>query len=189
MTKRFWAGVMLFSLLMMATSGWYLISALKEKSTQTVSLKKIIKEPIPQTTEEKPPFPTESSPLPDQLEAGATSQNAVTKSTATLAKKSSEPEKPASIKPKVKPRMQKRNILFSLYSSRAKKVHLIGDFTHWKRRPLKKKSPKLWTTTVKLKPGIYKYLYVVDGRRTKDPNKKEVKNGKSVLRVKPITKK
>ena len=168
---------MLFSLLMMATSGWYLISALKEKSTQTVQLKKIDKEPAPQTSEEKPPFPTESSPLQDPLTEGTTTQAEIVKSTASAAEKSME----------AKPRPKKRNILFKLYSSRAKKVHIIGDFTNWKRRPLKKESPKTWTTSVRIKPGSYKYLYVVDGRRTKDPNNKKVQNGKSVLKVKPFT--
>jgi len=80
-----------------------------------------------------------------------------------------------------------RNILFSVHSSVAKDVYIIGDFTKWFREPLTKKKGNLWTLAKKLTPGTYEYLYVVDGRRVKDPNNKKVSNGgKSLITVKPI---
>lgn len=78
-----------------------------------------------------------------------------------------------------------RNILFRIPKPSAKSVFIIGDFNDWKRQPLEKKG-KTWEITFALKPGAYEYMYVIDDKRVKDPNNKIVKDGKSVINVKPL---
>jgi len=50
-------------------------------------------------------------------------------------------------------------------------VQLVGDFTHWKGRPinLKKDKSGVWTTKVNLAPGTYHYRFLVDGEWRDDP--------------------
>ena len=101
------------------------------------------------------------------------------------APKASEPEpvEPEEVKP-VAP--VPRNILFLFPKPSAKSVFIIGDFNDWKRGPMKKQ-PKGWEVTIPLEPGAYKYMFVVDGKRVKDPNNKNVDDGKSVITVKPLS--
>ena len=47
-----------------------------------------------------------------------------------------------------------------------------GDFNNWdtQSHPLQKKEEGIWTTTIKLKPGRYEYMFVVNGQEWKtDP--------------------
>jgi 1,4-alpha-glucan branching enzyme len=45
-------------------------------------------------------------------------------------------------------------------------VHLVGDFTDWQGRPMKRGKDGAWTTTVDLEPGrSYEFRYLVDGER------------------------
>lgn len=44
----------------------------------------------------------------------------------------------------------------------AKQVEVVGDFTNWK--PVKLKNQKgCWRTKFYLKPGTYRYIYIIDG--------------------------
>ena len=80
-----------------------------------------------------------------------------------------------------------RNILFS-YHGAGKNVAIVGDFNNWFREPLRKKKDNVWRTSVKLRPGTYKYMFVVDDKRVRDPNNKSVSDGgRSVLTVKPAS--
>ncbi|MBP5429700.1 MAG: hypothetical protein J6Y25_02260 [Elusimicrobiaceae bacterium] len=63
----------------------------------------------------------------------------------------------------------------------AKSVSIVSGFTNRKAQPLKKIGD-LWETTLSIAPGTYKFLYVVDGKNTLDPNADE-KDGRSVLIV------
>jgi len=60
---------------------------------------------------------------------------------------------------------------FRLVNPDAQRVLLVGDFTGWQERaiPMKKGTNGLWTTTVKLAPGTYNYLFIVDGQWCVDP--------------------
>lgn len=159
MSRRFWGGVALFSLLMTAASGAYLYFTLLDKESVSVAL-----QPTPPSQQEPiaPPPSGEAEPNPPEpAEAG--------------------PAQPAA-EPQTE-QIQTRNILFTFFSSSAKDVYLIGDFNQWYREPMTKKDAKTWTASVELEPGTYEYLYVVDGRRTRDPYVKEVHNGNSVLTV------
>lgn len=45
-------------------------------------------------------------------------------------------------------------------------VHLVGDFTDWQRRPMKRRDDGTWTTTVNLEPErSYEFRYLVDEER------------------------
>lgn len=169
MTKGYWAGVMVFSLLLTVASGAYLTLAMKDKATLNVPLQKVppVKKTVPDKIGNKPL--TSATTIQEPLSGSTVATSTGTKSAKKIKKTTM------------------RNILFTLYSSSAKKVHIIGDFNEWNRQPLKKKSKKVWTISQKLKPGTYEYLYVVNGKRTKDPNNKKVSpKGNSVLTVKPL---
>lgn len=63
----------------------------------------------------------------------------------------------------------------------AETVAIVSGFTNRKPQALKKVGD-YWETTLSIAPGTYKFLYVVDGKNTLDPNAQE-KDGRSVLIV------
>jgi len=93
--------------------------------------------------------------------------------------------------PKVEmPKEPLRNIRFTLFSSAAKKPAIVGDFNKWYRQAMKKGKGNTWLADVSLKPGSYEYMFIVQGKKIRDPyNKKTSKDGNSVITVKPLNKK
>lgn len=80
---------------------------------------------------------------------------------------------------------EKRRILFTYRSSTAKKVFILGEFNNWFRKPMAKKD-KVFSVTLELAPGTYKYKFAVDEKRVRDPNNKLVSSdGNSLITVKP----
>jgi len=74
-----------------------------------------------------------------------------------------------------------RKVTFKYYGD-ANKVSIISGFTM--RKPIAlKKSGGVWSTTLIIYPGEYRYLYIVDGKEMPDPNA-EQEDGRSVLIVK-----
>ncbi len=74
-----------------------------------------------------------------------------------------------------------RKVTFKYYGD-AKKVSIISGFTM--RKPIAlKKSGGVWSTTLVIYPGEYRYLYIVDGKEMPDPNA-EQEDGRSILIVK-----
>jgi len=61
-------------------------------------------------------------------------------------------------------------VTFQIDSPQAKVVQIVGDFTKWKPVPLKKKNG-LWIINLELKPGKYRYFYLIDGTPYIDPQK------------------
>ena len=72
---------------------------------------------------------------------------------------------------KSKQKIKKRRVTFSLNSSNAEEVILMGDFNHWnlKKHPMKKDQNGLWAKTVIIPPGTYEYKFLVDGQWKEDP--------------------
>jgi hypothetical protein len=68
---------------------------------------------------------------------------------------------------------QLRNIQFRYISSRANNVSVIGDFNDWTPQPLTKLKKNVWEIALKVKPGRYKYNYIVDGKVVLDPYNKK----------------
>jgi 1,4-alpha-glucan branching enzyme len=60
---------------------------------------------------------------------------------------------------------------FSFNAPAAMSVLLVGDFTHWQKKPvsLKKDSHGVWRAVVPLPPGTYHYRFLVDGEWRDDP--------------------
>jgi 1,4-alpha-glucan branching enzyme len=57
---------------------------------------------------------------------------------------------------------------FTVKAPHAKRVSLAGDFNNWRHnelRLLKAEAKGVWTVTVPLSPGRYKYMFVVDGKQ------------------------
>ncbi len=68
-------------------------------------------------------------------------------------------------------RIKKRKVTFSMNSSDAEEVILMGDFNKWdpKKHPMQKNRNGLWVKAVILPPGQYEYKFLVDGRWEEDP--------------------
>ncbi len=61
---------------------------------------------------------------------------------------------------------------FSFRAPEALSVQLVGDFTHWEKKPisLKKEAGGLWRASVPLSPGEHHYRFLVDGEWRDDPD-------------------
>jgi len=60
---------------------------------------------------------------------------------------------------------------FCIKAPSALRVQLVGDFTHWKERPinLHKGHEGVWHTTIDLQSGTHRYRFLVDGQWQDDP--------------------
>ena len=58
-------------------------------------------------------------------------------------------------------------VSFVLVAPRARSVAVAGDFDGWDRSqlPMRREASGLWTLSVPLAPGRYRYAFVVDGRQ------------------------
>jgi 1,4-alpha-glucan branching enzyme len=64
----------------------------------------------------------------------------------------------------------KKRVYFRYSSSDAKKVAVVGSFSHWKEvRLLKKGKGGDWRTWMNLEPGVYEYRFLIDGQWANDP--------------------
>jgi anti-sigma factor RsiW len=54
----------------------------------------------------------------------------------------------------------------NLYAPQARKVAVAGDFNKWQvdANTMNEQEGGVWTIEVKLKPGVYSYMFVVDGK-------------------------
>lgn len=59
---------------------------------------------------------------------------------------------------------------FLINHPQAKVVQIVGDFTNWEPITLNKKG-ELWELKVNLRPGQYRYIYIIDGMPFLDPQK------------------
>jgi hypothetical protein len=64
-----------------------------------------------------------------------------------------------------------RTVEFVLRTSADSNVALVGDFNDWDPRatPLHADRDGVWTVTVPLRPGRYRYTFIVDGTWRRDP--------------------
>lgn len=90
-------------------------------------------------------------------------------------------DKKESVVVQVNPKSKYRRVTFRWYGE-GDKVSIVSGFTMAKPQPLKKRGD-YWETTLSIAPGTYKFLYVIDGKNTKDPYAEE-KDGRSVVVVK-----
>jgi 1,4-alpha-glucan branching enzyme len=60
---------------------------------------------------------------------------------------------------------------FTFKAPGAMSVMVVGDFTHWREKPisLHKDPDGTWRTTVSLEPGEHHYRFLVDGEWRDDP--------------------
>ncbi len=81
----------------------------------------------------------------------------------------------SAIKSKLKPK--RRRVTFSLKSSDAKEVILMGDFNQWnpKKHPMKKNKNGVWEKVTFLFPGTYEYRFMVDGQWKNDPSNNQTR--------------
>ncbi len=166
MSKRVWGSVSLTSLFITAGAGWYMYTQMARwMPTETGA-------PAPVKMSEPIPVPPPSEPtqplVPPTETKPATEPSADTAANAEESKKS-----------------VTRNILFQIPKPNASSVYVTGEFNGWKRQSMRKNGKK-WEISVSMKPGTYKYMFVVNDKRIRDPNNKNVKDGQSVIVVKPL---
>ncbi len=61
--------------------------------------------------------------------------------------------------------LDKREVNFTLYAPKAKKIFLTGDFNQWNTQslPMKRDKKGIWKLKTPLSPGRYEYKFYVDG--------------------------
>jgi 1,4-alpha-glucan branching enzyme len=61
----------------------------------------------------------------------------------------------------------KKTVSFEYFDPAARIVTVAGDFNGWdpRAKPLKRDAGGLWTVSVRLEPGIYRYKFVVNGEQ------------------------
>lgn len=64
-----------------------------------------------------------------------------------------------------------RFVKFTVKIANAKAVSISGDFTGWNKESvsLVQREKNTWMTIVPLPPGVYEYLYIIDGQTILDP--------------------
>ena len=75
-----------------------------------------------------------------------------------------------------------RQVTFKYFDD-AKSVAIVSGFTSTNPRALRKVNG-VWEITLTISPGTYRYMFVVDGKETKDPYNKQESNGRSVIVIK-----
>jgi 1,4-alpha-glucan branching enzyme len=70
-------------------------------------------------------------------------------------------------------------VQFRLEASGASQVALVGSFTAWQPDyELRETAPGTWSILVPLRPGVYDYAFVVDGREwVADPHAFQIDDG------------
>lgn len=151
-------------------------AAEEELSAETDVQENILVEEEKLPQEEAPSVkPEESKPAQDEAEA-----------------KPAKPAEAPAEKPAVKAEPKKQSVFVSgsgktrkvtfKYYGNAKKVSIISGFTMRKPVALKKVGG-VWSTTLVIYPGEYRYMFVVDGKETPDPNALQ-DDGRSVVVIK-----
>ena len=79
------------------------------------------------------------------------------------------------------PNSKYRRVTFKWFGD-GKKVSIVSGFTMSKPQALKKVGDH-WETTLSIAPGTYKFLYIIDGKNTRDPYAGE-KDGRSLVVIK-----
>jgi 1,4-alpha-glucan branching enzyme len=64
-----------------------------------------------------------------------------------------------------------RSVSFQWVATEANAVSVVGDFNNWDphAHSLKKEKGGTWRVSLRLKPGRYEYMFVVDGDWREDP--------------------
>ncbi|RZB37766.1 MAG: hypothetical protein SRB2_00868 [Desulfobacteraceae bacterium Eth-SRB2] len=72
---------------------------------------------------------------------------------------------------KSKKKIKRKKVTFSVNSTGAKEVILMGDFNNWnpKKHLMKQDGNGVWNKAVILPPGSYEYKFLVDGQWKEDP--------------------
>ena len=73
----------------------------------------------------------------------------------------------------IKPVITREGVLFTYYSPRASRVHVVADFNDWKVDELPMENIEgtgMWQRVVPLKKGKYEYKFYVDGKWVNDPD-------------------
>ena len=75
------------------------------------------------------------------------------------------------------PVVGKGKVCFTLYSTKAKKVNLVGDFNNWSKTAdslYDREKEGLWRICIPLSPGRYEYKFLIDGDKwSPDPANNE----------------
>ena len=70
------------------------------------------------------------------------------------------------------PKLNNGKIVFHYFDPKATEVKIAGDFTDWdttKNIGLHKNSNDVWEASISIKPGNYRYKFIVDGKWISDP--------------------
>jgi HEAT repeat protein len=72
---------------------------------------------------------------------------------------------------------------FKLKAQEAREVFLSGSFLRGDRKAMDPSVDGSWSATAYLRPGKYRYQFIVDGKKTADPEGKQTEGGLSVVTI------
>lgn len=168
-SKNFWAAAAIVCLIIAGFSGHFIYNRLAVHF-------------LNDTVEIRPkPLPLPEEAKEDPAESGETEQKAAEQPPAKTAQKPEAATK-AGARPE-EPRKQKAvKTIFEYKSASARSVQLAGSFSKWKELRMAKKAGA-WKAEVFILPGNYLYHFVVDGKKTLDPDKPRAPPGESMVSV------
>jgi hypothetical protein len=74
-------------------------------------------------------------------------------------------------------------VKFHLKAPTAKSVALAGPFLKRGRKAMARNGEGIWTLTIYLTPNAYRYHFLVNGKKTLDPENTQTERGASLLKV------
>ena len=79
-------------------------------------------------------------------------------------------------KERLRGKIKRRRIEFTLEAPAAGEVIVAGDFNNWnlKSHPMKKAGNGIWNRTMVLPVGTYEYKFLIDGNWRLDPQNRQV---------------
>lgn len=81
------------------------------------------------------------------------------------------------------------NTLVSIYAPKARQVMLMGDMINWAMPPQPREKNGVWSFEIPgVKPGVYRYSFIVDGLTVIDPKSDVAQNNRPLAVVDPTGK-
>ncbi|MBI5631160.1 MAG: hypothetical protein HY921_09790 [Elusimicrobia bacterium] len=85
--------------------------------------------------------------------------------------------------PQPSAKVKAKAVKFQIKAPGAKNVELWGGFIRGGRKAMTQESDGMWTLTLYLTPATYRYLYLVDGIKTLDPENARTERNASAVTV------
>jgi len=183
-SKDFWLVLIFVDIVLLVFFGFLIYQRLSEKFTARPTVKHNI--PIVQNPVNETPAPPPVQEIPTLTQIPPEETLPPTPEPQPVVEPAPAPEPPQPVVEKrqsvfIAPTAGKTSKVTFKYFGDAKSVSLVSGFTMAQPQALKKVGG-VWQREFVIYPGEYKYLFIVDGVKTLDPNTEE-NGGRSVVKI------